>query len=174
MNGDYWEAIKKEIAVLLGVVKDSLCGLKNGIAGFLSDNGKEMCVAADIIFIPILCIYLFKSNYYRNNIVDKLFLFIILLINIFFTSIVFYAVAKGKKSNKKSDYATWPSGLSVLWGIIRILCINHGYKIPVWIDIISLLVCILSIPVFVIWRVHKEFKEKNRNNAGNTENIDNS
>ena len=170
MKGNYWEAIIKEITRLPGVVWNSLIDFRKGIVGFLSDNGKEICVAADIVFVPISIIYLIKSEYYRNNFVDRLFLCIILIVNIIFTLFVFYAVAKGKKS----DYATWPSGLSELWGLIRIECINNGYRIPIWIDIVALFMCILTIPFLVFWSVNKKLKEKNRNNAGNTENIDNS
>ncbi len=154
MNGKCWGAVKKEIVRMSGVAIKSICDLIEGIAGFLSDNGKEMCVAADIAFIPISCTYLLGSDYYRNNTVDKVFLIIILLVNVFFTSFVFYAVAKGKKS----DYATWPAGLSVLWGIFRILWINHGYRIHFWVDILALAVCVLTIPALVIRNVNKRFK----------------
>ncbi len=155
MNGKYWEAVKKEHVRLWEVAKDSLCDLIKGIAGFLIDNAKEMCVAADFAFIPISCIYLFNSDYYRNNRIDKLFLLIILLVNVIFILFVFYAVAKGKKS----DYATWPAGLTVVWGITRIIVINHGHRIPVLIDIVALFVCILSIPVLLFCSVNKKFKE---------------
>ena len=56
-----------------------------GVGQVLLDNGKEMCVAADIVFIPISVIYLFNSNHYNNHSQDRLLLSIILLINVFFT-----------------------------------------------------------------------------------------
>ena len=139
------EEMKNEAVRLLGVARDSERGLRKGVWGFLLDNIKEMCVAADIVFIPISVIYLFNSNHYNNHSLDRLLLSIILLINVFFTIFVFYAVAKGKKSN----YATLPAFISLAWGVFRILWINHGHTIHLLVDIMVLVLCIIS-PVLLL------------------------
>ena len=152
------EEMKNEAVRLLGVAIDSGCGLGKGVRGFLFDNIKEMCVAADIVFIPINVVYFFNSNYYKNHILDRLFLLIILLINIFFTLFVFYAVAKGKKSN----YATWPAGISLVWGVIRILRINHGHTIPFSFDIAALVVIFSPLLISLAMVAKKNVEIKRR------------
>ena len=132
----------KEAVQLIGAAKVSLLDLLKGVCNFIFDNIKEMCVSADLVFIPISCIYLIKSDYYLNHNVDRLFLFLTVLTNFIYTLFVFCAVAQVKKS--KSHYASLPAVLTLLWGFIRIKMVNSGCTICLWVDISILAVCALS------------------------------
>ena len=98
--------MKKEVVQLIEDVEVGILDLFKGVCKFIIDNIKEMCVSADLVFIPISCIYLIKSDYYLNHNVDRLFLFLTVLTNFIYTLFVFCAVAQVKKS--KSHYASLP------------------------------------------------------------------